>query len=201
MKILLTGGSSGVGKELFQILSTYHDIDAPIRDQLDLSNTASVNSFTISSYDMLINCAGTDVGGKIDFVNHESLRVKEILDVNFVNVVLLTQKVLLSNPNCKIVNITSTNNNRYWSNNLAYSLSKKALEAFGDMLLVEYPTMLYLEVRLGLTKTEFNNNRYKYSSDRFQDIYLNPHLIPLLVAEKINSVLFDNSIKFIEIAP
>jgi short-subunit dehydrogenase len=201
MKILLTGGASGVGKELFQILSIHHEVDRPLRDQLNLNNYDSIVNFAVDSYDMLINCAGTDVGGKIDFVNHELVRVKEILDVNFVNVVLLTQKVLLSNPNCKIVNITSTNNNRYWPNNLAYSLSKKALESFGDMLLVEYPTMSYLEVRLGLTKTEFNNNRYKYSLDRFQDIYLNPHLMPLLVAEKINSVLFDNSIKFIEIAP
>jgi len=201
MKILLTGGSSGVGKELLQILSTCHNTDAPTRDLLDLNDTVSVDSFTVDSYDMLINCAGTDVGGKIDFVNHESVRVKEILNVNFVNVVLLTQKVLLSNPNCKIVNITSTNNNKYWPNNLAYSLSKKALESFGNMLLVEYPTISYLEVRLGLTKTEFNNNRYKYSIDRFQDIYSNSHLLPLEVAEKINSVLFDNSIKFIEIAP
>jgi short-subunit dehydrogenase len=201
MKILLTGGSSGIGKALFHLLSITHKVDSPTRYQLDLSQYDSVVNFTIDRYDMLINCAGTDVGGKIDFVQHDSLEVKKILDVNFVNAVLLTQKVLRSNPMCKIVNVTSTNNNRYWPNNLAYSLSKKALESFGEMLLIEYPSSLYLEIRLGLTKTEFNNNRFKHSPDRFYDIYTNPHLMPLTVAEKINDVLFDNNVKFIEISP
>lgn len=201
MKILLTGGSSGIGKALCQILTNSHAVDFPTRHQLDLSQYHSIVNFAVDSYDMLINCAGTDIGGKNNFVNHESANVKEILDVNLVNVVLLTQKVLLANPRCKIVNITSTNNNRYWPNNLSYSLSKKALEIFGNLLVVEYPDSLYLEVRLGLTKTEFNNNRFKYSPDRFEDIYTNPHLMPSVVAEKINAVLFDNNIKFIEIAP
>jgi short-subunit dehydrogenase len=116
MKLLLTGASSGVGKELFKILSPNHKVDAPARHQLDLSNTQSVTDYVQKSYDMLINCAGTDVGGKTDFINQSVASINEILQVNFLSVVLLTHRVLNINPNCKIINITSTNNNRYWPN-------------------------------------------------------------------------------------
>lgn len=201
MKILLTGASSGIGQALHTILSHDHQVAAPTRHQLDLSTSVATN-YINQPYDMLINCAGTGVGGKIKFNEHDSTLVNEILTVNFLNVVLLTQKVLQFNQQCKIVNITSTNNNRYWPNDLAYSLSKKCLAEFGAMLAVEYPNINYLEVRLGLTKTNFNQNRYKHHPHRFQDIYdINCYLLPTDVAAKVANVLFDDSIKFIEVSP
>lgn len=202
MKILLTGSSSGVGKELKNILSALHDVDCPDRSSLDLSDSGAVVSYITKSYDVLINCAGTGVGGKIDLVNHESSQVQEILQVNFISAVILTQQALKFNPMCKIVNITSTNNNRYWPTDLAYSLSKKSLEIFGSMLRVEYPNVSYLEVCLGLTKTSFNKNRYKNSPERFQDIYeSNQHLSSDTVAKIIVDNMFNNNVKYIEISP
>jgi short-subunit dehydrogenase len=202
MKILLTGSSSGVGQALHTILYRNHQVVAPTRSQLDLSDTSAAINYVDQPYDMLINCAGTGIGGKIKFNQHDSMLVNEILTVNFLNTVLLTQRVLQFNQQCKIVNITSTNNNRYWPDDLAYSLSKKCLTEFGAMLAVEFPNINYLEVKLGLTKTNFNYNRYKHHQHRFQDIYdTNCHLLPEDVAIKITNVLFDNSIKFIEVSP
>jgi short-subunit dehydrogenase len=150
----------------------------------------------------LINCAGTGIGGKTKFTDHAADQVQEILTVNFLNTVLLTQRVLKFNQHCKIVNVTSTNNNRYWPNDLAYSLSKKCLAEFGNMLCVEFPEIRYLEIRLGLTKTNFNNNRYKNNQHRFQDIYATAnYLLPDEVSNKIIDVIFDDSIKFIEVSP
>jgi short-subunit dehydrogenase len=124
------------------------------------------------------------------------------MSVNLLAPLCLTQQALSKNPNCKIVNITSTNNNRYWPNNLAYSLSKTALEEFGSMLRVEYPDIDLLEVRLGLTKTNFNQNRYHTAPTRFVDIYeKHPYLTPEEVAIRIVAVLFDPVVKFIEISP
>jgi short-subunit dehydrogenase len=202
MKILLTGSSNGVGKELKKTLSSQHEVDCPTRLELDLNDAKSVVNYVDKAYDMLINCAGTGVGGKIDFVHHTTDFVQEILQVNFVNVVLLVQQVLRFNAKCKIINITSTNNKRYWPNDLAYSLSKKCLETFGTMLTTEYPKVRHLEVRLGLTKTNFNCSRYKHEPERLQDIYsINEHLMPNEVAQKIVDVAFDDRIKFIEISP
>lgn len=201
MKILLTGSSSGVGEALYQHLCIEHDVVAPSQKQLDLSDAGQVINFVDQKYDLLVNCAGTDIGGKIDFINHRSGDIEDILQINLISPVLLTQAVLKLNPLAKIVNITSTNNNRYWPNNLAYSLSKLGLENFGKMLMVEYPTVKYLEIRLGLTKTNFNQNRFKNDQERYVDLYQHPHLLPIDVANKICDVLFDNRVKFIEISP
>lgn len=200
MRILITGTSSGLGQELASRLQ-HHDVVALTRQLLDLSDIASVTDYDPGFCDILINCAGTDIGGKIDFVNHQSQNVVDILNTNLIAPVLLSKYVLANNAKCKVINITSTNNNRYHANNLSYSLSKKALAEFGAMLKVEYPDVNYLEVKLGLVKTEFNRNRYQHEPDRFSDIYQLPHLTVCQAADIIVPAMFNSSIKFIEVAP
>ena len=201
MNILITGSSSGVGQGLLLSLSKSYTVVGLSRSELDLSNTEQVSNFVMPTVDMLINCAGTDIGGKIEFIKHNTNEIVNIINTNLVAPVLLSQKALKNNINCKIVNVTSTNNKKYYANNLAYSLTKKALESFTNMLQVEYPKANILEVRLGLTKTNFNRSRYKGHEERFNDIYSNPHLTVDEVVTQLVEVLFDNSIKFIEIAP
>lgn len=199
MRILITGTSSGIGQELSNRLQ-HHDVVAPTRQQLDLSDIVSVTAYDPGVCDILINCAGTDCGGKIDFINHQTQQVVDILNVNLVAPVILSKHVLVHNAQCKIVNITSTNNNRYYANNLSYSLSKKALSEFGTMLKVDYPDVDYLEIRLGLTKTNFNQNRYRNDPDRFVDIYQNTHLTVTQAVDVMVPAMFDSNIKFIEVA-
>lgn len=203
MKILLTGSASGVGQQLNQLLTNAgHNVVALTRTQLNLAAINDVTAFTAGPVDMLINCAGTDIGGKIDFCNHQISDIVDILNTNLVAPVILCHTVLKANSVCKIVNITSTNNNRYWPNDLAYSLSKKSLEELGRMLCVEYPALSYLEVRLGLTRTNFNQSRYKNDPERFVDLYeSNRYQTATEAAERIVNVLFDSNIKFIEISP
>ena len=201
MRIILTGTSSGIGKELTNQLSNDHDVVCITRNDLELSNIDAVNNYSMPTVDMLINCAGTDQGGKIEFAKQELDSVVNILTTNLLSPIVLSHKALKSNSACKIVNITSTNNKQYWPNNLAYSLSKKSLSEFGRMLQVDYPTINYLEIQLGLTKTSFNQNRYIGHEDRFDDVYRNTHLTPGYAVNKILSVLFDNAIKFIEVSP
>lgn len=201
MKIFITGTSSGIGQSLCNLLEHDHTVIAPTRDQLDLSNSARCIDYIHEPVDMLINCAGTGVGGKIEFAQHQPKHVLDILSVNLLSPILLTQSALKHNSLCKIINITSTNNVRYYPNDLAYSLSKQSLADFGNMLRTEYPGIDYLEVRLGLTQTKFNQNRYRFEPNRYVDIYNKKHLTSDQVAVKIVEVLFDNNIKFIEISP
>jgi len=200
MRILITGTSSGIGHELLNRLQP-HDVVAPTRQQLDLSNIVSVTAYDPGVCDMLIDCAGTDCGGKVEFVNHQTQQVVDILNVNLVAPIILSKHVLKHNAQCKIVNITSTNNNRYYADNLSYSLSKKSLSEFGTMLKVDYPNINYLEIRLGLTKTNFNQNRYRGNPDRFVDIYQNTHLTATQAVDTMISAIFDSRVKFIEVAP
>ena len=199
MKIVITGTASGVGFGLAKKLQ-HHNVTALTREELDLSDINAVINYDLGICDMLINCAATGVGGKIDFVNHKSYNIVNIMNTNLLSPVLLSKQALANNANCKIINITSTNNNRYYPGDLAYSLSKQALANFGTMLKIEYPDVQYLEVRLGLTKTNFNNNRYRNDLDRFIDVYDNKHLTVDHVTDRILDVLFDSSIKTIEVA-
>lgn len=201
MNILITGTSSGVGKGLSLALSTSHNVIGLTRTDLDLSNVEQVSSFDLPVIDMLINCAGTDIGGKIEFTKHNTTEIVTIMNTNLLAPVLLSQKALQLNKNCKIVNITSTNNIKYYPNNLAYSLTKKSLESFTNMLQVEYPKANILEVRLGLTKTNFNQNRFKGHEERFNDIYSNKHLTIDEAVRQITNVLFNDNIRFVEVAP
>lgn len=200
MKIAITGTSSGIGSALVAELGE-HDIVHVNRSQLDLSNTMAVQAFALPAIDMLINCAATGIGGKILFHQHDRFCIETILNTNLISPILLSQKVLQQNSYCKIVNITSTNNRQYWGNDLVYSLTKRALADFGDMLRIEYPKAKILEVRIGLTKTNFNVNRYRGFQDRFEDLYNQPHLTSDCVAKQICDVLFNDQIKFIEIVP
>lgn len=203
MNIVITGSNSGIGLGLSEALcSLGHSVIPLTRKELDLSDVSQVTLYDFPVCDMLINCAGTGVGGKTDFVKHNVQEISEILNVNLISPTLLTHKALSLNQQCKIVNVTSTNNNRFWPNDLAYSLSKKGLEEFGNMLRVEYPDIHYLEIRLGLTKTNFNQNRYHNHQERFDDIYAgNQHLTVDVVVSQIISILFNNNVKFIEISP
>jgi short-subunit dehydrogenase len=203
MKILITGTTSGLGLFLSATLRDIgHEVIDLKRHMLDLSDITAVQAYTMPMIDMLINCAGTGVGGKTDFVSHLEGDMEIILNTNLVSPILLSKKALTINSCCKIVNITSTNNNRYHPGDLVYSLSKKALAEFGSMLQVEFPAVKYLEIRLGLTKTRFNQNRYVGHSHRYVDIYdQHPCLNPYQVATQILDVLFDDHIKIIEVSP
>ena len=201
MRIAITGTSSGVGQELSNRLSRDHNVVTITRNDLELSDLNSVNNYSLVTVDLLINCAGTDHGGKIEFAKQDLSSITNTLTTNLLAPIVLSHKALKSNSACKIVNITSTNNKQYWPNNLAYSLSKKALSEFGRMLQVDHPGINYLEIQLGLTKTNFNQNRYIGCEDRFDDVYRNPHLTTTEVVERILPILFDPSIKFIEVSP
>jgi len=203
MVILITGTSSGIGQGLAEALSNEHSVIPLTRAELDLSDIDKVKSFEMPVVDMLINCAGTDVGGKIDFVNHNTSMVVDIINVNFTSTVILTQLALKKNPDCKIITITSNCTKKYITNRLAYSLAKTSQELFGNLLELEYPKLNYLEVLIGLTKTNFNYNRHMHGScmERMEDVYVRPHLTVEQVVTGIKNVMFDNSIKRIDIIP
>ena len=200
--ILITGCASGLGQALSQhLLAREHNVLAWTRQHLDLDNIDLVVRADIPRLDMLINCAAHDHQGRVPFLDHDCNMVYSILKVNLMAPMLLTQKVLHINPRCRIVNITSTNNRRYWPNDLGYSLSKIALAQFGDMLRLDHPNVDVLEVRLGLTKTNFNRNRYRSCPERYVDIYQQPCLDLDTVVNHLDSVLFDSNIKLVELAP
>lgn len=61
MKILLTGGSGFIGRNILPILAVEHQITAPTRSELDLSDSSSVGHYlSTCKADILVNCAVAD---------------------------------------------------------------------------------------------------------------------------------------------
>jgi short-subunit dehydrogenase len=157
--IAITGTSSGVGKELYNVLSKDYDVIGLTRNDIDLDYPDRIKE--LGKVDVLVNCAGHDLGGKVKFTEHKFEHWHKIMNTNLISAMRLTQLVLEHNPKAKIVNITSTNNDHFYPGDLVYSLTKKALEEFGRMIQIEFPDSTIKEVRLGLTKTNFNQNRHR----------------------------------------
>ncbi|MFQ6610096.1 MAG: NAD-dependent epimerase/dehydratase family protein [Fidelibacterota bacterium] len=61
MRILITGGSGFIGRNLKEYFSEKHEIHAPNHNELDLLNSDQVNSFLAESkFDIVIHCATWD---------------------------------------------------------------------------------------------------------------------------------------------
>lgn len=198
MNIAITGTTSGVGYHLSGILKKDHTVIELTREFADLDYPHEIRSF--GEVDYLINCAGHDVGGKVPFKDMYWHHCNRVLNTNLVSAMKLSQLAIQSNPNVTIVNITSTNVEKFYPGDLVYSLSKKSLQIFGDMLRYEHPTVTVKEVILGLTKTNFNENRHKDNHKPIDDLYAMDHLFPEHVADVIAKFIFtDNEV--IRIAP
>jgi len=197
MKYLITGTTSGIGKSVKQQLQS-HEIFEINRADVDLNEPELVKSINLPVVDYAILNAGHDMGGGVPFTEHDPNSIQKILNCNLVSNVLLTQKLLKNNPDTVIVFITSTNVNKQYPNDLAYNLSKLGLKNLYDLIKIDYPDSKVKEARIGLTKTEFNNNRHKVNHKPINDLYAMKHMTPENVAESI-LYLIDSEADFLEL--
>jgi short-subunit dehydrogenase len=191
MKYLITGTTSGIGKALKKELKNKELFEIN-RGILNLDNPDSIKHITLPLTDCAILNAGHDLGGGVPFTEHKSADIQKILNCNLISNVLLTQKLLQNNPNTIIVFITSTNVNKQYPNNLAYNLSKLGMNNLFNLIKIDYPNAKVKEARIGLTKTEFNNNRHKTNHKPLNDLYAMKHMTPDYVARQIIKLIHSN---------
>lgn len=148
MKILITGTTSGIGAATVKLLKLqYHDVIELNRSELDLTDIQAVTDYNLPEIDCLINNAGGK--GRTD---------QDTVNLNFLSPVILARKAYQQNPNVIIVNVTSSYVNKYWGNDLMYSVSKKALAAFRLDMRVDHPNAMIIEIRPGLTRQKYDND-------------------------------------------
>ena len=148
MKILITGTTSGIGAATAKLLKLqYHEVIELNRSELDLTDIQAVTDYNLPEIDCLINNAG---GGAKDDLSKVNL--------NFLAPVILARKAYQQNPKVIIVNVTSSYVNKYWGNDLIYSVSKKALAAFRLDFRVDYPDAIIIEIRPGLTRQQYDDD-------------------------------------------
>jgi 3-oxoacyl-[acyl-carrier protein] reductase len=110
-KVLLTGGSRGIGKAIFELIKDEYDITAPTSKELDLSNLKSIENYFKKnklSFDILINNAGINIIKEINSILDED--IEKITTINLIAPLKLIQYVsknMKKNNFGKIVNISS----------------------------------------------------------------------------------------------
>ena len=109
-KILLTGGSRGIGKAIYDELKNDYEISIPTKDELDLSSLDSINHYFKSNpkFDILINNAGINIIKDIESILDED--IENINQINLIAPLKLIQnciKYMKRKSGGKIVNISS----------------------------------------------------------------------------------------------
>ncbi|MCD4667155.1 MAG: SDR family oxidoreductase [Sulfurimonas sp.] len=109
-RVLLTGGSRGIGKAIYDELKEEFEVIAPARNELNLTSMESIHNYFQAEpkFDILINNAGINIIKEIENILDED--IEKINMINLVAPLKLIQycvKNMKQNRFGKIVNISS----------------------------------------------------------------------------------------------
>ena len=128
--VLLTGGSRGIGKAIFNEIKDKFNVLTPSREELDLSDLNSIDNYfkTSADIDILINNAGINIIKEIESILDED--IQQVNTVNLVAPLKLIQncvKFMKTKKAGKIVNISSIWGVRSKEKRTLYSATKFGL--------------------------------------------------------------------------
>jgi 3-oxoacyl-[acyl-carrier protein] reductase len=171
MKVLITGGSRGIGFAIKQkFISEGHTVFAPTRAELDLNNNINLVD---KEFDIVVNNAGINpLSSILDMP-------KEVMQVNYFAPLQIIQQCLPYMVECgygRIVNIGSIWIELSKAKRAAYSASKSALDSLSRSITAEYShhNILCNTVSPGFVATDltYQNNTEVELNKKIQSVPL-----------------------------
>ena len=136
MRILVTGGSRGIGKEICDVfLKNGHEVIAPTREELDLSKPITA---TYDKIDILVNNAGVNkIKPILESDDLETMQINYFSPLSlFKNCLPHMQKQYYG----RVVNVGSIWVDFAKTGRSSYSASKNALHSLSKAITAEYAT-------------------------------------------------------------
>jgi 3-oxoacyl-[acyl-carrier protein] reductase len=194
MRVLVTGGSKGIGKAIKdEFEAKGHTVYAPTREELNLSDKDFVLKET--SFNVVINCAGIN-----PLANFLEASEEEVMQVNYFAPLSIIKQCLpdmIRSQYGRIVNIGSIWVEMTKQNRSAYSASKNALNSIAKSITAEYTRygILCNTLSPGFTATEltYQNNSTEELERIQKTIPANRLAIPLEIAKAAYYLAIDNT--------
>jgi 3-oxoacyl-[acyl-carrier protein] reductase len=136
MKVLLTGGSRGIGlaiKSLFE--KRHHDVHAPTREELDLHNVPHIQS---PNYDVVINNAGINIISDLTDFNYDEDSIMKLNYFSPLHIIKQCIPYMAQQKFGRIVNIGSVWTKLAKPGRSNYAASKCALDSLARSITAEY---------------------------------------------------------------
>ena len=203
--ILLTGASRGIGKSIYDLLSKEYQIIAPTREELNLSDNASIENFIkknkTTPIDIIINNAGINSPQWIDEVTDEN--IEKIIQTNLIAPIKLIRGLvgnMKKNKWGRIINISSMFGVIARGKQSVYSSTKHGINGMTKALALELAqhNILVNSVCPGFVETDMvvKNNTPEKISQLAGDVPLGrlgkpkeiANLVQFLISEKASYI-------------
>ena len=189
MKIFLTGGNSGIGQAVKQLLGSQgHVVTAPTRQEFDLGDFAAIDQLDLAEYDVVVNCAGANGGAYLGWHNNSWQNQSNHVAVNFTAPLLLAKQYTRQRTTGQFIYITSASADDPISYTIFMVGSKIALRQSLNAVKRDYPAILFTEIIPGKTQTNMLRQNYqgtRSDQDIAEEYARGPVLDPAQVAQTI----------------
>jgi short-subunit dehydrogenase len=173
MKIFLTGASSGVGAQVYNLLHCQYNITAPGRNDFDLSNFDQIDQLDLSSYDVVINCAGANMGAYLGWHDNSWQNQQAHVDVNFTGPLLLVKQYTRQRQQGHFIYVTSASVDDPIAYNIFMVAGKASLRYSLNAIKKEFPSFVFTEIVPGKIKSGMLKQNYQgtRTDEEIADMY------------------------------
>lgn len=181
--IVITGATSGLGKELVKLFAKTNRVFASFRNKnlieeidnveyfyMDMTDKDSICSAAkyindkVKNIDLLINAAGCVIAGPIEVINTDKIR--EQFEINTFSHLEFTQKLLPLLDNSKIINISSMASFGHFPFVSPYCASKRTLDILFNALAIEnHKNIKVVSIKPGVIVTPLWQKSINKNSD------------------------------------